>query len=258
MSGKYKAGVLGAAVLGGLGGLVWQRQRATQLENAIAALSQAGNGTNSGIATPVDIRRPIKTETDDELRLEIEKTRQEIAGLEAIWQKMNPPETHAQTLFTDNRDPSKGPVRVEHFRNLGQETPAAAFQTVVWASAKKEDSALSSLVDLSPTGREKLNAIASKVESTPEKLIGMLLALGIFNDDGYEIGVASEPNESRQVTLTIRRVPAGSTNLQGGKKISLRLGEPGWRLPISDAMIDAIPSFLEQASMHVAPKRASD
>src|SRR5471030_3141809 len=33
-----------------------------------------------------------------------------------------------------NRDPQKGLTRLEHFRNLGQATPGAAFQTLVWAA----------------------------------------------------------------------------------------------------------------------------
>jgi hypothetical protein len=117
----------------------------------------------------------------------------------------------------------------------------------------EEDPALTTLLHISPAGREKLKTIASQAKSTPEKLIGMLLASELPKVDGYAIGAANQPDSSGQVTLTVHRAPHGKPSLLE-VKVPFRLGSVGWQLPIPDALIDAIPAALEQGSMYVAPK----
>jgi hypothetical protein len=254
MKTGLKVGLVCTVILGGLGGFVWQRQRAAELHRMIAKLRVEGRETSPGNARPVESPPPPESETAQQVRRDIHKTRQEIAGLEATWLRMTAEDRPSEAPFTANRDPQKGPVRVEHFQNVGQATPAAAFQTMIWALAKHEDSALWSLLHISPVGREKLDTISTKAASTPEKLLGMLLALDLLKNDGFEIGAASDPDASGQVTLTIRRARSGRTNLLD-KKLPVRPGASGWQLAITDAMIDAMPSSLESASMYVAPKR---
>ena len=241
-----------SVLLGGVCGFVWQRQRAADLRKAIATMRQT-TALQAPEARTTETVSPAQDAARQQTREAIEKTRQEIATLETAWQRMTAAEKSSERPFTANQDPEKGPVRVAHFRKVGQATPASAFQTMIWALVNDDSGALTSLLQLSPAGREKLQAIAKQTERTPEKLLGMLLALQFLKEDGFEIGNASDPDPSGQVTLTVRRARAGRTNLSD-KKLPLRRGPGGWQLPITDAMIDAIPSEIEGASMYVAPK----
>ena len=63
--------------------------------------------------------------------------------------------------LVNNRDPERGMTRLENFRNVGQNTPGAAFQTFVWAAMKGEDEKLAGMITFSGAAREKAEAVVA-------------------------------------------------------------------------------------------------
>jgi len=263
MKTKLKAVLMGLALVAAMGGWLWQRQNTVVLRKAIAGLQKDNDeavAENARLQRMAGDRR--ETPPTESVRAEIEKTRQEVASLEAFQRRQAspPPLPPRSQHFTDNRDPEKGPVRVGDFRDAGQATPSAAFQTAIWALATENYAALPPLLEISPAGREKLRAMVARMDAAaqarydpPEKIVGLLMARDLLDEEGYAIAGMSEPDASGQVKLSVLRVRNGREN-KLEKKLPFRRGPTGWQLPITDKMIDTIPSFLESASMYVTPR----
>lgn len=257
----------GATLVGGLGGWLWQRQEAAVLWTAVASLRQVSRDVRAENAR---LRSAVATgsETDAarQVQEEIARMRREIAQMEATLRPSVAPQPREARYdpFKANRDPEKGPVRLEHFQDKGRATPGAAFQTAVWAITKGVDDALPPLFAVSPAGREKLRAMLAEMTPAmqarfdpPEKVFGLLFACEVFLDDGFEIGGASEPDSAGQVKLLVRRARNGRKNMQD-KKYPLQLGPGGWQLPITDEMVDALPGMLAELSMYVPPRTKTE
>jgi hypothetical protein len=264
MSTSFKVLLASLALLGGMGGWIWQRQRASELRRAIAGLRQeiAAVSVENVRLKPLTAQSS-EAEAAQRVREDIEKKRTELAGLEARWLQVTTPplKPRPDEPFTANRDPEKGPVRVEHFRNQGQTTPGAAFQTLIWALATETGDALVPLLRISPAGRSKLEAMVARMTPElqsryrpPEKVVGMLLALDLLEEDGFAITGPGEPDSLGQVALRVGRARVGRKTLSE-KRLPFQRGPTGWQLPITDKMIDDIPANLEQASMYVPPRR---
>lgn len=261
MKTLLKFSMLGAGFVAGVAVFAWQRDRAathrrsiTETKHAIAQLTVDNERLRAVVATN------DAAQAAQHVRAEIEGAQHEIATWERRLQQKPSAPVDRNRHFTANRDPEKGPVRLEHFRNQGQATPSAAFQTAVWAATTGADDALPSLFAISATGREKLRAVLSPMSpemqsryQPPEKLIGLLFARDLLDEEGFEIGATTAPDASGQVRLSVFRVKEGRKN-KLEKKYPFVPSQSGWQFPISDAMIDGIPAMLAQLSMHVPPK----
>lgn len=251
-----------------LGTLVWQRKETAQQRERLAAIRHAM------IDIPAENMRlkaivvtGNQTEAAQQVREEIARTRQDIAAFEQRIQQgtaaAKSPRSSPMAFgdhYTENRDPEKGPVRLEHFSNLGQATPSAAFQTLIWAIISEENDALVPLFAISPAGRAKLREILAPMSpaikeqySPPEKLVGMLAARDFLDEEGFEIAGTSPPDNEGRAILRVLRVRNGRKN-KLEKKYPLQLGPTGWQLPITDKMIDEIHGVLESANMYIAPR----
>lgn len=259
MKAWLKLSLIGAVLLGGIVAALWQWRQATTLRRSVAHMKQAMADPRSDARLRERVANGSDSDAARHVRDEIARTRQEIATLERrLQQPAAPFRVHAH--FTENRDPEKGPVRLEQFRDQGRATPSAAFQTVVWAATTGADDAFPALFAVSLTSREKLRAIlASMAPETrtryepPEKLIGLLFAREILDEEGFEIGETTEPDASGRVQLRVFRIRDGRQS-KSEKKYPLVQGPDGWRFPITDKMVDEIPALLAQASMYVPPR----
>lgn len=262
-----KLSLAGVALLSGLGGWLWQWQETAALRKAVVSLRQVIRDVR---ADNVRLRSAVATgsETDAarQVQEEVARMRREIAQMDAtLSQPVAPrPREAPYDPFKANRDPEKGPVRLEHFQDKGRATPSAAFQTAVWAMTKGVDDALAPLFAVSPAGREKLRTMLAGMTPAmqarfdpPEKIFGLLFATEIFQDDGFKIGLVSKPDSAGQVRLTVLRARNGSKNMQD-KLYPFQLGPGGWQLPISDEMVDALPGMLAQLSMYVPPRTSAE
>lgn len=266
--------VLALSLLGltaGVGCFIWQRREAEVLREEVTRLQRANREEANRQATAeLTLKERVALDqtseavaTAEQIQPEIAKARREVVEMEAAWNRLTSPlPITRHQHFTENRDPEKGPVRIQHFANAGRATPSAAFQTTVWALEKQNYETFASLFALTPQGREALHAMVARMDAAgqarytpPEKIIGVLLARDLLEEEGYEIGPASEPNPDGQVILQVLRVRSGREN-KLAKKLPFQRTPGGWQLPITDKMIEQIPSMLESASMYVPPKRS--
>lgn len=264
MKAFLKASLAGAVFLGGVAGFVWQRQTAGKLQRIIAFGRQENHALRRLPEENQRLREMIArgnpTEASRLVLAEIPKVREEVAALERRLRQPAPLSTPTADEISTNRDPEKGVVRLEHFRDKGRSSPSAAFQTLVWAVTKGEDSALASLFAVSSSGREKLQAILGNLPpetrmrfDPPEKLLGTLVAFELLDAEGFQI-VGENAQSSGQTILRVRQLKHGRIQ-PSEKKFPWQPGPDGWQLPIPDKMIDGIPDALAHASLYVPPVR---
>ena len=156
--------------------------------------------------------------------------------------------TDAQALAT-NRDPQKGLTRLEHFQNLGQATPDAAFQTLVWAALKGDDAVLAQVSTISAPARTKAEAMiaglpeGARGQWTPEKFAAMFFT-GAFNEVIAAQVVEENAKDPQHVALSVR-----ITGEAKAATIPLlaQLGTNGWQVVFDEKLLGVIQKRIANA-----------
>jgi hypothetical protein len=185
------------------------------------------------------------------IQAELAARRREVAALETRARERRR-ETVAQAAqdeaeLASNRDPLRGLVRLENFSDVGQATPAAAFQTLGWAVVKKPER-IAALFTLAPEARTKAEAfIAGLPESgraqwTPEKLGELFLTGALSSASAIQIANVTMDGASH-ATLTFR-IPGA----RGDPKLPMELGPDGWRVLVDERGIDVVRKHVSQAT----------
>jgi high-affinity K+ transport system ATPase subunit B len=151
----------------------------------------------------------------------------------------------------EHRDPTQGMVKVELFQPAGHATPAAAFETMVWAALQGRDDVLADTLTMSAAARTKLVELLSRMEpatrkkvSTPEAVPALLLAEEILRKalSLHISGVEMAGDDG--ATLTARMT--SRTGQTSTSRFTLRRVEGRWRIALEDGMIDAMIRSLGQ------------
>jgi hypothetical protein len=187
---------------------------------------------------------------------ELERAHQEVAMWERRGEELQ--RMKAAGDIGANRDPERGMVRIEHFRNVGRATPAAAFQTTIWAATQADFDEVGKSMALNASGRAKAQAILDKQSAesrarfdSPEKLIGVVFAHQFTKMEGFQI-VGSTDAPDGQVAVTARHLANGVIQ-SSEMKIPFQRGPDGWQMVVPDDAIDAIPDYLLGISMEIQP-----
>ena len=142
--------------------------------------------------------------------------------------------------LANNRDPEKGLMRLEHFQNKGQATPAAAFQTFVWAAMKGEDATLANMFALDGAAHERGMAVVAALPeesrakySTPEKLAALFFAAALTAQPAAQI-VEVVQTDAQHAVVAVR----GLTDKV--QKVPLQLGAQGWQIVVPPGMVDML------------------
>lgn len=142
--------------------------------------------------------------------------------------------------LANNRDPEKGLMRLEHFQNKGQATPAAAFQTFVWAAMKGEDATLAGMIAMDNAAREKGKAVVATLPEetqakypTPEKLAALFFAAALTAQPSAQVLEVSFP-DTQHATVQVR----GLTDKT--QKIPMQLGAQGWQIVVPAGMAERL------------------
>jgi hypothetical protein len=157
--------------------------------------------------------------------------------------------THTQMLATSaqdaqnlaiNRDPEKGLMRLEHFQDKGAATPAAAFQTFVWAAMKGEDATLAGMITMDSAAREKGMAVVAALPeetranyATPEKLAALFFAAALTGQPSAQILEVSQ-SDPQHAVLQVR----GLTDKV--QKVPMQLGAQGWQIVVPVGMAERL------------------
>lgn len=189
---------------------------------------------------------------------ELERARQEVAALERLIAQQQ--RVAAAAPFEENRDPERGMVPPEHFRNVGRTTPAKAFQTAVWAAAEANFDALAQVLALSQRGRAEAQAYLDRQPPetrrrfpTPEHVLAVVTADLLGEQEGWQIGETKTADEIH-ATLLVRHLKLGS--VQREQPLPFERDAAGWRLSVPDAAVAELADAIASASLRVSKRAA--
>lgn len=177
----------------------------------------------------------------DALHAEAARLRAQIADRE----RRAAAEHAVQTAQADRRnaayatdgDPTHGFVRVDEFREQGQATPGAAFQTLVWAASAGNEAALSKLMHVPEAARTRAEALiaslpeAARATWTPEKLAALSIAATVAKVSALQI--TGETYVSPDQAVVTFRAPGMSDD----ERTKLKLAPSGWKVVVSSGAI---------------------
>jgi hypothetical protein len=175
------------------------------------------------------------------VRIQLEETRREIATVEAsaMAQRF---EDEARALREANalatqRDPTSGMTRLEHFRDLGQGTPSAAFETLVHAALKGDEVRLAKLLTVPAKTRTQADALIARLpaEARAQWSAEKLTALWITGaaTELSALRITSERFDHSNSAVVTFRGPQFTTD----EKVNLKLTPEGWKIVVGSGMI---------------------
>jgi hypothetical protein len=178
------------------------------------------------------------------IHADLVRARMEVEDLErtarASHAQMRAASAHDAEHLANNRDPEKGLMPLEHFQNKGQATPAAAFQTFVWAAMKGEDATLAGMIAMDNAAREKGKAVVAALPEetrskypTPEKLAALFFAAALTGQPSAQVLDVSFP-DTQHATVQVR----GLTDRT--QKIPMQLGAQGWQIVVPAGMAERL------------------
>ncbi len=235
-------------VLGlGIGAYVHFRRANARLSQQVVAARERNERTARLRENNEKLRTIVaraKADEGDGLRAihaEAAQARNEVANLERqagerYTAKVAKDEAAAEALQS-NRAPTKGPMLVDNCRDVGRGSPAAALQTLVWASVKGDDEAVAGMIVLDGKARGLVAALlatlppeAREKYPTPEKMAALVLADMLLNVSTIQV-VAQSPLDSQRVVVTVGNL--------SGKTIDLVMaaGPDGWQVVTADRKI---------------------
>ena len=241
------------ALLGVLfaGGWAWQQRTTTALRDELGrrknAAAEDGNlkAEHAGLlarqVTPEEqARRRTEHEAWTNLAGEIATLRSRLeAKRPAV--PASPPPAPARSLKEAART-------MGEWRNVGQENPAVAFETVLWAAASGEVKELAAGLEMDNATRDKAAAIFDRLPpalqhevGTPEQLVALLTARDVPLGSAWILGQFDmRPDETR--------VMAQLADPEGKKRdllFTLREREGRWRLVVPPQVMTKYTAFLQ-------------
>lgn len=189
------------------------------------------------------------------IHAEVERARAELATLERSavekqQRRQAKAATDAQALAA-NHDPAQGLTRLEHCRNVGQATPSAAYQTLVWAALKGDDAMMAQLSTITPAARAQAEAMitrlpeAARARWTPEK-IAALFFTGLMNEVSATQVLSEVAGEPQHAALNLRLM-AGDREITSS--LQWQLGSAGWQVVFDEKLLAAVQKKMARAEM---------
>jgi len=215
-------------------------QAANEQMQAIIAQSQATDGDGAP-AIHAELLRVRNQVAEMEQRAELRHT------------QIRAQSAREAEMLADNRDPLKGLVRPEHFQNVGQATPTAAFQTLVWAASRNDEAALAKLIHFSEAAQAKAEAMIATMSPearsqwTPDKLATLFFGSVITDVSG--VSITGEVTVDAQHATIAFRVPEAD---QAKTKADFQLGTQGWQVIVTDEQMAALQRRLARSAGAVA------
>ncbi len=240
--------VVALAVLG------WQRQTANDLRGEIARqratarelarLSAEHQRLAAAQATAVELDRLLAERTAvAQLRKELEAMQRRVEATARATPGRSatvaePVEPALSMIGTE--------VAFRLWRNAGQATSDAAFETVLWAAAGGEVDALADLLEFDTEARSKAAAIFANLPepmrkelATPERLIALLTAKDVPLGSASIVGQFPTPVDTKVAALIF--------DAEGKSKValfSMRAEGANWRLVVPGTVVEKYAAWL--------------
>jgi len=224
-----KLSILGLLFTAGFGIILWQRQTHETLQGELAVLTKQ----NQRLVLPPASSATEKRAAPASVGADPVQARAEVATLQKA----------VETAI--NRDPEKGLVPVGQLHNVGRATPAAAFQTVIWAAMSGADDELAASMAVSPAARRKwdesmLSEMANlpAAASSPEKYAGLFFSKELLQKIVSVEFVGATNSDDQHVILNVRATNfAEQTRVE---RFPMELRPTGWLIMVPDDMLDSI------------------
>lgn len=141
-----------------------------------------------------------------------------------------------------------GPVPARLWKKAGQSTPAAAFETALWAGAGGNVESLAGLLVFDPVAESKANAIFAALPQvmqqelvTSDRLIALLVAKDVPLGSAEILTQATPADPSDDTKLAVKLVDAEGKSKE--VHLSLRATDGGWRFVVPP---DAVEKYAAQ------------
>jgi len=265
MKSKFFRGTLAALVFAvlvtGVVGLRWDNAR---LRERIAATRRQGEPAGrlrEDNRRAREILARVESGADDGVRAihaEVLQARGEAEALARRAEEQHADLVHEAAVFAaalaNNRDPTQGLTRLEHFQNVGQGAPGAAVQTLVWAALKGDDDLLAKLLALDPAARQRSDALiarlpeAGRARWTPEKLAALWVT-GLVTEVSAAQVLGETMPDATHATVTVRLGRAKEE-----QKIPLTRTDTGWQIVVGEKQIKGLEKQLGGVALPAAKK----
>jgi hypothetical protein len=232
--------------------LVWQHRNGTELRAEIA-LRRAQTGEQTRLQA--EHRRLISTSaTAEELAVQLAEraaVTQLRAELDALRRRAS--ESTAGRSTEGSTQPQPTPLLAGNvlayklWKNRGTATPAAAFETALWASAGGDIDALAGLLTLDPAAQTEAAALFARLPEqlrsefvSPERLVAVLTAKDVPLGSATILGQYPSPTDTKVSALIF--------DAAGNQKISLfslRLEGGRWHLVVPGNAVKRYATWLQ-------------
>lgn len=188
--------------------------------------------------------QPSPADAAKAIHAELERVRAEVAAMEERAETRRAQilvqEAADTAELANNRDPNAGLARLEFFQNVGQATPRAACQTLVWAAIKGDDATLAERLFLPDTTRAKARELIASLPQaerrwTPEKLAALYFSAVVADVAAAQI--VSETIDSPLHATVLMRIPGVA---EAKSRLAMQLGPDGWKAVVDESAIDAM------------------
>lgn len=153
-----------------------------------------------------------------------------------------------------NSDITRGMVLASDLRNRGRETPAAAFESLLWAAVHGDDSMFAEVVAIPPNDRaqtaEYLKTIG-ETKRTPEQIAGVLFSREVLKKAESVQVLGSTQVDATHVTLATKIRDFAESEHKG--KIPMVLGPGGWQLAVPEGLAKALEQELKRQPGQASP-----
>jgi hypothetical protein len=180
------------------------------------------------------------------LRTELLKAQGELAAAEKTARERRVQYVEHAVAQAENTDPDRGVARLEHFKNVGRATPAAAFQTMVWAVMNREDGLVATALSVTGPAREKADALLNQLPPaerarfpSPESLGILAITEQVLKAEGMVLREFTSQNSGAGVLAIRMPEPGRPENTKDGK-VQMVLGPSGWQVVVPEKAIDEI------------------
>ncbi|HEY4245615.1 MAG TPA: hypothetical protein VGM64_02100 [Lacunisphaera sp.] len=240
--------------------LAWQRHTTAQLRNEIASRRHAADEWR---LLNVEHQRLVSSQVKPDDLKKLAADRHAMSALLVELEAMKRRADSTARLATPRPiekpvQPAmeRGPVPASLWKNAGQTTPAAAFETLLWASAGGDLDSLARVLDLDSVTRVEATEVLDRLPSamrqeigTPERLVALMTAkdapMGSAEIlSAYEEGGTKDASHAPILT----RLNARVVDTEGNAKellLNLRANTGTWRLVVPDAAIEKYAALLQ-------------
>lgn len=246
--------VTAVLAIGALALLGWQRRTADKLRHEIAR-ARARTAEQARQQAAQQQQRLIEAQTNTaelerllaertavaQLRTELAAMRRRAAEAAAVRRASDGAVTEAPPSLVQQR------LSFDRWRNAGQASSEAAFETALWAAAGGDVDALVSLLAFDPAAQSRAAALFAQLSpaiqqelATPERLVAILTA--------KDVPLGHAEILSQNPTPTETKVAVRISDSEGKGKVSvfsLRAENDRWRLVVPEPVVQRYAAWLQ-------------